>query len=103
VPAASRRWLTVYYEDLVLDPVGTMRTIFNWLGEQPPKPVEDLHGRPSKMVKGSIQGIDAWRRQLDSGQQRRILRMVADAGVQLYGDAPTPLDREQPLVAGRAA
>jgi hypothetical protein len=102
-PDANRKWLTVFYEDLVLDPAGTIRTIFDWLGEQPPKPVEELHGRPSAMVKGSVQGIDAWRHQLDAGQQRRILRMVADAGVQLYGDAPTPLERERPLAADRAA
>ncbi|MCW5714905.1 MAG: sulfotransferase [Bauldia sp.] len=96
---SNRKWLTVYYEDLVLDPGGGIRAIFDWLGEETPKPVEELHGRPSAMVKGSIQGIDAWRSQLDADQQRRILRMVADAGVQLYGEASTPMDRERPVAA----
>ena len=100
---SSRKWLTVFYEDLVLEPAETIRRIFDWLGEETPKTVEELHGRPSAMVKGSIQGIDAWRHQLDADQQRRILRLVADAGVQLYDSASTPQGRERPLVASNAA
>lgn len=86
-----RPWQLVSYEELVTRTPDTLSRLFGTWGIDVPAGVRKKVLAPSRMTyKSGMSGLDGWRKQLDPGQVRRILDVVARLGLTFYGDAPEP-------------
>ena len=97
-PEADRRWMTLFYEDFVRDPVSNVRTILDDWRLDINGGIEEASMRPSGTTLGSspiksgraLDQLSYWQRTLDKGQVHRILDTVTAIGVSIYGDAVLP-------------
>lgn len=91
VPAGERGWTTVFYEDLVRDPVGGFAAVFSALGLEPPQNLAAIVTRPSRTVRGTMHLNEGWTAQLSPDQVQRILRVTTAMGADFYGAGTEPL------------
>ncbi|MCW5714899.1 MAG: hypothetical protein KIT43_10345 [Bauldia sp.] len=98
VPVRNRRWRTVFYEDLAMDPVTGFQQLFDDLRIEHPPNLADIVRRPSRSVTQTVKGVDGWRRTLHPDQVSRILSITARMGVDFYDDRNEPL-RESRLIS----
>jgi hypothetical protein len=90
VPPAERRWTTVFYENLVADPVPAFHGLFDAIGMEPPPDLAATVRRPSRTVVGSVKGISGWRESLQPDQVRRILSITSRMGADFYDEGEHP-------------
>ncbi len=82
---AAVEHLWVQYEALLRDPLGTLTPVFEWLDEPMPPDFEARVGRAShssvKRYKSVEARLIAWRDELPSAEQRRVLAWAGRFGV----------------------
>jgi hypothetical protein len=99
VPLSSPKphpWILTAYEKLVTDGENEIRRIFAILGREVPKEIWRYLKRPSTSTKEDSNvarggdRLSTWKRRLNEGQQRRVLSLVSDFGLDFYTDKLEP-------------
>ena len=83
----------VFYEDLLENPEGGLRSLFGFLGEDLDDSVYDKLGRPSPLSRrdASLPSVDGWRAHVGDRQLERTAEILALFGLdRLYGEGPMP-------------
>jgi hypothetical protein len=93
---ANERWLKVYYEDLVLDPVHEFSRIFNYLKYDEIELNKKILENPSLSYKGDKEKfnreglITKWQKNLSGEQIERIISIINDFDISIYNKDPIP-------------
>jgi hypothetical protein len=82
-----------FYEDLLDNPEGGLRSLFGFLGEDLDDRVYARLGRPSLLSRRDAPppSVDGWRAHVDASQLERALEILALFGLdRVYGEGPMP-------------
>jgi hypothetical protein len=82
-----------FYEDLLDNPEGGLRSLFGFLGEDLDDRVYARLGRPSLLSRRDAPppSVDGWRAHVDANQLERALEILALFGLdRVYGEEPMP-------------
>jgi hypothetical protein len=82
-----------FYENLLENPEGGLRSLFGFLGEDPDDRVYDKLGRPSPLSRRDAPSpsMDGWRAHVGARQLERTLEILALFGLdRVYGKGPMP-------------
>jgi hypothetical protein len=82
-----------FYEDLLDNPEGGLRSLFGFLGEDLDDRVYARLGRPSLLSRRDAPppSVDGWRAHVDANQLERALEILALFGLdRVYGEGPMP-------------
>lgn len=95
-PEAGTRWITVYYEDLTLNPEEGLTQIFGAWGEAAPEAALEQARKPSRMTQGDAlrsdpaEQVSKWRTAIAPDLISRMTAVLEHFGVTEYGDEPLP-------------
>jgi hypothetical protein len=83
----------VFYEDLLENPEGGLRSLFGFLGEDLDDSVYDKLGRPSPLSRrdAPLPSVDGWRAHVGPRHLERAAEILALFGLdRVYGEGPMP-------------
>ena len=95
-PANNKGWITVAYEDLIVDPESHLKNIFSRLSLPMPDGILEKVDKPSFTTKeGSpiLEGknqLTGWQKHLSKDQVNLILGIVEKFGIEIYDHNPSP-------------
>jgi hypothetical protein len=95
-PERHKRWLTVSYEKLYLEPETELARIADWTGMKLPPDWKARINRPSQTTLGNVTEqsmrpeLNTWKESLKRDQIKIILDIVHAYGINIYTDAAEP-------------
>ena len=100
--ARGTKWTTIYYEELLGDPISVVEGILDRWQVETSIPIQALASQPSGTTIGGSpvltgnteKQLTYWKSSLNAEQVRRVLSMVHKLGVRDYDEDPYPLARK---------
>ena len=86
-PDNNKKWLSIFYENLLLETENELNKIQNWLSVRLPEDILEKTKKSSRTTIASAtsnEKLSTWKKHLSEEQVERILHVVTEIGVDVY-------------------